>query len=237
MIGAARAVLLAAALAELAACIPIPYKPSATAEPDAAVVVAAETVVSCGEDDATEALAKKIAARDHAITVAARQDLAAVAFPNGDTTLGELTDVAQRARISEQAGITYLVLLGDASETETSRHGGFIPLLGAGTWTSRTDVSACIIDLADGRMLTGVTAATEARSSGVIYGFYGVFLVPLSESSIYDAVADSIVAAIRARTPQGPVTIAIARATGLRVDPCPGGENCQVESPGPVPAD
>jgi hypothetical protein len=236
MILAARASLLAAALAWLAACIPIPYKPSATVAPDAAVVVAPETVVSCGEDEATEALAKKIAARDRTITVAARQDLAAVAFPNGDSTVGELTDPAQRSRISGQSRITYLVLLGDVTETETSRHGGFIPLLGAGTWTSRTDVSACIIDLTDGRMLTGINAATEARSSGVIYGFYGVFLVPLSESSVYDAVADSVVAAIRAKTPQGEVTIAIARATGLQESPCPGGENCQVESPGPVPA-
>ena len=235
MIGAARALLLAVALAWLAACIPIPYKPSATATPEAAFAVPPEMVVSCAEDDATEALAKKIAARDPAITVAASQDLAAVAFADGDSgTIGQLTDPAQRSTIGAHSGITFLVLLGDVTESETSRHGGFIPLLGAGTWTSRTDVSACIIDLQDGQVLTGVSAATEARSSGVIYGFYGVFLVPLSESSIFDAVADSVVAAIRAKTPVGPVTIAIARAEGLQADPCPDGESCQTEQSAPA---
>lgn len=235
MIGAAKASLLAVSLAWLAACIPIPYKPSATATPDAAFAVPPETVVSCAEDEATEALAKKIAARDPAISVVASQNLAAVAFPDGDSgTIGQLTDPAQRSTIGAHSGITYLVLLGDVTEIETSRHGGFIPFLGAGTWTSRTDVGACIIDLQDGRVLTGVSAAAEARSSGVIYGFYGVFLMPLSESSVFDAVADSVVAAIRAKAPQGPVTISIARVNDLPAGPCPDGENCPTEQSAPA---
>jgi hypothetical protein len=227
-----RAALLSAALLLVAACIPIPYKPSATAVPDATVSVSPDTVISCSEDETTEALAQRIASRDREITVVAHQDIEALAFPDGDSTIGQLTDSERRTRLSRDLGVAYLVLVGDVADQETSSHGGFIPLLGAGTWTNRTDVSACIIDLADGRMLTGISAATEARSSGVIYGFYGVFLVPMSESSVYDAISDSVVAAIRAGTPAGPVTIAVAHASGLRAAPCPDGEAC----PGNVPA-
>jgi hypothetical protein len=226
MIGSVRAVLLSAALLLLAACIPIPYKPTATAAPDAAVTVSPDTVISCGEDGTTEALAKKISARDGEITVIAHQDIAAVAFPDGDSTLGSLTDPERRTRLSRDYRLGYLVLVGDVSDRETSSHGGFIPLLGAGTWTNRTDVSACVVDLADGQLVTGVSATTEARSSGVVYGFYGVFLLPMSESSVYDALSDSVVAAIRARTPNGPVTIAVAHASGLQSIPCPEGQEC-----------
>jgi hypothetical protein len=205
MVGAARAAFLVAALAWLAACIPIPYKPSATATPDAAVVVPPETVISCYEDDATEALARRITSRDPAISVVTPGDHPAATLPQEGSTLAELIDPARRSTPGEKSGVTFLVLIGDVTETETSRHGGFIPLLGAGTWTSRTGVSACVIDLTDGRTLAGVSAATEARSSGVIYGFYGLFLVPMSESSVYDAIADSVVVAIREKAPQGPV--------------------------------
>lgn len=237
MTGSVRAVLLSAALLLLAACIPIPYKPSATAAPDATVVVSPDAVISCGEDDATAALAKRIASRDREITVVAHQDIAALAFPDGDSTLAQLTDPERRARLSQDFKLAYLVLIGDPTETEMSRHGGFIPLLGAGTSTSRTDVSACVIDLTDGQPLTGISAATEARSSGVIYGFYGVFLVPMSESSVYDAISDSVVAAIRAATPEGPVTVAVAHVSGLQPNPCPEGEECPANPPASAPAD
>jgi hypothetical protein len=232
-----RAALLSAALLLVAACIPIPYKPSATVAPDAAVAVSPDTVISCSEDEATEALAHRIADRDHEITVVAHQDIEALAFPEGDSTIGQLTDPERRTRLSRDFGVAYLVLVGDVTDQETSSHGGFIPLLGAGTWTNRTDVSACVIGLADGRMLTGISAATEARSSGVIYGFYGIFLVPMSESSVYDAIADSVVAAIRAGTPQGRVTIAVAHASGLQATPWPDGPECPPNAPVAAPPD
>jgi len=232
-----RAALLPAALLLVAACIPIPYKPSATAASDANVAVAPDTVISCGEDGATEALAKRIVDRDSEITVAAHQDIEALAFPDGDSTIGQLTDPERRTRLSRDFGVAYLVLVGDVADQETRSHGGFVPLLGAGTWTNRTDVSACIIDLADGRMLASISAATEARSSGVIYGFYGVFLVPMSESSVYDAISDSLVAAIRAGTPAGPVKIAVAHASGLQASACPDGEACPENVPAAAPPD
>ena len=232
-----RAALLSAALLLVAACIPIPYKPSATAVPDATVSVSPDTVISCSEDETTEALAQRIASRDREITVVAHQDIEALAFPDGDSTIGQLTDSERRTRLSRDLGVAYLVLVGDVADQETSSHGGFIPLLGAGTWTNRTDVSACIIDLTDGRLLTGISAATEARSSGVIYGFYGVFLVPMSESSLYDAISDSVVASIRAGTPAGPVRIAVAHVSGLQSNPCPEGEECPADSPAAAPSD
>jgi hypothetical protein len=48
-----RAALLSAALLLVAACIPIPYTPSATAAPDATVSVSPDTVISCSEDETT----------------------------------------------------------------------------------------------------------------------------------------------------------------------------------------
>lgn len=221
-----RAAILSAAGLLLASCIPIPYKPSATAGADASLAMSGNHVVSALPDPVTVALAKKIEARDATLEVVSLGEISGVAFPDGDTTVEHLTDPERRARLRSEAGVAYFVLVGELASRELSKHGGFIPFLGAGTSTEATGLSAAIIDLERGQLLTGVSAVTEGRTSGVIYGFYGIILTPMSETSVRDAVAAATVDAIRSAAGPGPLRIAIARVVGLQSSTCTEGDDC-----------
>ena len=214
------------ALLGVVGCIPIPYKPDATLTPEAVQPVPADIVVSASDDEQTESLAKEIKERDPRIKVRPHRDVAAVAFPNGDTTLAELVDPAQRERLKQESGVTYLVLVGDLTYKEISHLGGFIPLLGLGTFKEQKGVTAAVVDLESGESLGGMSATTEGRTTGAIYGFYGLFLVPMMDTSVYEAVADGAARAIRERTPEGPVYIIVANVHGYGVDPCAGDPDC-----------
>lgn len=226
-----RAASLAAAVLLLAACIPIPYKPTATAGADASLAMSGNHVVSALPDPVTIALGRKIEARDATMTVVSLGEIAEVAFPDGDSTVEHLTDQERRARLRSEAGLAYLVLVGDLASRELSRHGGFIPLLGAGTSTEATGLSAGIYDLARGQLLTGISAVATGRTSGVIYGFYGIILTPMSETSVRDAIAGAAVDAIRSSAGPGPVRIAIVRVVGLQSNTCIEGQGCRDDDP------
>jgi hypothetical protein len=217
---------LSAAVLLLASCIPIPYKPSATAGADASLAMSGNHIVSALPDPMTVALAKKIEARDATMTVVSLGEIAELAFPDGDSTVEQLTDPERRARLRSEAGLAYLVLVGELASRELSKHGGFIPFLGAGTSTEATGLSAGIVDLERGQLLTGVSAVTKGRTSGVVYGFYGIILTPMSETSVRDAVAAAAVDAIRAAAGSGPLRVAVARVVGLQSRTCAEAEGC-----------
>jgi hypothetical protein len=228
-----RAASFSAAVLLLAACVPIPYKPTATAGADASLAMSNNHIVSALPDPVTVALAKKIEARDATMTVVSLGEIAEVAFPDGDSSVEQLNDPQRRARLRSEAGLAYLVLVGELTSRELSKHGGFIPFLGAGTSTEATGLSAGILDLERGQLLTGISAVTKGRTSGVVYGFYGIILTPMSETSVREAVAAATVDAIRSVAGPGPVRIAIARVVGLQSSTCTERESCGGDDPCP----
>lgn len=211
----------------VAACIPVPYKPPATVARDAAIEVSPTLSVQYLEDPAVLKLAEEIEDRDDEIEVVAHRELVAVAFPEGDITLDRLLEPDRRERLRRDCGLSYLVLLGDLSLAELSHHGGFIPLLGAGTATELANVAASVIDLNDGKAVTGITSTSKGWSGGVIYGFYGLFILPMTEKSAYDGVAKGVVEVIRSRAGGGPMRIAVGLASGLEVPGCVQGAECE----------
>jgi hypothetical protein len=232
-----RCILLSLTVLSAAACIPIPYKPEATVSQGDFIEIRPTLSVQFVECEVVTALAKKIQSKDKGITVVAHNDLEAVAFPEGDITLDQLLEPDRRGRLRQDCGISYLVLIGDLTTEETSHHGGFIPLLGAGTATERASVAASVIDLADGKAVTGISSISKGWGGGVIYGFYGLFIVPLTDSSAYDGVARGVVEIIRSRAPGGPCKIAIALATGLQSSTCPDGSACPDAGPATIAED
>jgi len=226
-----RCLLLSLAVLSAAACIPIPYKPGATVAQGDFVETPPALSVQYVEGEVVTALAKKIQSRDKGIEVVAHKDLEAIAFPEGDITLDQLLEPDRRGRLRQDYGLSYLVLIGDLTTTELSHHGGFIPLLGAGTATERASVGASVIDLVDGKTVTGISSISKGWGGGVIYGFYGLFIVPMTDSSAYDGVAKGVVEIVRARVVAGPCKIAIALATGLQTNTCPDGVECSAVGP------
>lgn len=145
-----RCLLLSLVVLSAAACIPIPYKPAAMVAQGDFIETPPTLSVQYVEGEVVTTLAKKIQSRDKGITVVAHKDLEAIAFPEGDITLEQLLEPDRRGRLRQDYGLAYLVLIGDLTTTELSHHGGFIPLLGAGTTTERASVGASVIDLATG---------------------------------------------------------------------------------------
>jgi len=221
-----RCLLLSLAVLSVAACIPIPYKPGAAVSRGDFIETPPTLSVQYVEGEVLTTLAKKIQSRDKEIMVVAHKDLEAIAFPEGDITLDQLLEPGRRDRLQKELGLSYLVLIGDLTTTELSHHGGFIPLLGAGTATELASVAASVIDLADGKAVTGISSISKGWGGGVIYGFYGLFIVPMTDSSAYDGVAKGVVEIIRGRAATGPCKIAIALATGLQMNTCPDGVEC-----------
>ncbi len=240
-----RCILLSLVVLSAAACIPIPYKPGSTVSKGDFIETPPTQSVRYVEGEVVTTLARKIQSRDKGITVVAHKDLEAVAFPEADITLDQLLEPDRRGRLRQDYGLSYLVLIGDLTTTELSHHGGFIPLLGAGTATERASVGASVIDLVDGKTVTGISSISKGWGGGVIYGFYGLFLVPMTDSSAYDGVAKGVVEIVRARVVAGPCKIAIALATGLQTNTCPDGVECPAAGPAtttedaalPVPED
>jgi hypothetical protein len=232
-----RRILMSLAVLSVAACIPIPYKPEATVSKGDFVETPPGLSVQHVEGEVVTTLAKKIRSSDKGIIVVAHKDIEATAFPEGDITLDQLLDPDRRSRLRQDCGLSYLVLVGDLTTTELSRHGGFIPLLGAGTATERASVGATVIDLVDGKAVTGISSTSEGWGGGVIYGFYGLFIVPMTDSSAYDGVAKGVVEIIRGRGVAGPCKIAIALTTGLQTNLCPDGVVCSAAGPATVTED
>jgi hypothetical protein len=226
-----RCLLLSLAVLSAAACIPIPYKPGAAVSKGDFIETPPTLSVQYVEGEVVTSLAKKIQSRDKGILVVPHKDLEAIAFPEGDITLDQLLEPDRRGRLRQDYGLSYLVLIGDLTTTELSHHGGFIPLLGAGTATERASIGASVIDLVDGKTVTGISSISKGWGGGVIYGFYGLFIIPMTDSSAYDGVAKGVVEIVRARAVTGPCKIAIAVATGLQMSTCPDGVDCPAEGP------
>jgi hypothetical protein len=233
----------------VAACIPIPYKPSATVAPETGIDVSPTLTVSNRRDDAVKKIAGYLQAEAHEITVISNRDLAPVAFPDGDVALEKLLEPDSRARLRTELGLSYLILVGDLAQKELTHHGGFIPLLGLGTSTDLANLVATVIDLADGKAVTGLSSTAQGRMSGVIYGFYGLFVVPMTDKGAYDGLAKGIADAIRGRSDIQGLRVAIVHVGGLEANKasqsnesgsgCPEGVECQhvTTMPAPLPAE
>jgi len=204
--------LACAAALWLTACIPIPYKPSATLTSDPAPPPTREWLVSASHDDQTDLLTKKIRKKDRQFDVVTIEDVAAVALPKGDVKLDDLLAPETRVRLQRQYGISYLVLIGVVSHRDISSVGGFAPLLGLGTEKTEATISVSVVDLSLGESISGMSATAQGRTTGAIYGFWGLYTLPMLDTSTYEAIAQGIVQLIRSGSPAGRVSIIIANA-------------------------
>jgi len=228
-----RLALAGLALCLSAACVPIPYKPSATVASGSNVEMPPTLVVRSQEDDVVRSMARKIHAKDDKLEVVHHRELQDFALADGDCALAALIDPEQRDRLRRYLGLSFLVVVGDLAESDATKHGGFIPLLGAGTFSSTTSASASIIDLADGQPVTGIDSRTSASGGGVIYGFFGVFIVPMSESSVYDGITNGVVSAIREKSGEGPLRIAVVHVSVPETAGCADAAECNPVQPVP----
>jgi hypothetical protein len=215
--------MLAAALVS-AGCVIVPYKPKAD------VVEQRDVEVDSGAFRVTlapramiEEFTKAIEDEDDAIKVAPPQEFLDAAFVDEDTTLEKLLEPAACARVRDQVGAAYLVLIGEVNEYTTDEHGGmtfYMGFVGAQTSKEHATAVATVIDLANARPIAEVSSHAEGRSSG-IGAFYGLFVMPMTGSSARDGLARAVVADIRSQAGPGKLRIAVLAAEKISPPPPP----------------
>lgn len=134
------------------------------------------------------------------------------AFPSGGWSLQELLKSENRTRVAEKLDMQYLVLL-TAVPVETEEPKGFlIPFLGAMAATEDSSLSALIIDLRLGSVVSQLT--TQASGEGILL-HYVIFIVaadPMTETAVIKGLSKSIAEALAAEPVSGSLRIAILAA-------------------------
>lgn len=198
----------------LAGCVVVPYKPKAVVEESAQVALdPAATWVTAGPRRLIEGVSEALRDEDDALTIVAPQAFADAAFPDAEPILARLLQPAIGARVSDELGARYLVLLGELQQ-ETSKSGGmlfYLAFLGAQKSKEHETVAATLIDLRKAQPLGDVRASAKGTSFGV-GAFYALFVVARTSTSTREGLARGIVAALREDAGAGPLTIAVMAA-------------------------
>ncbi len=217
---------LALALATLvtAGCVIVPYKPKAEIVDQREVEVdSAAFVVTIGPRQMIERFTEAIEDRDEAIMVVPPQEFIDAAFLDEDASLAKMLEPATCARVRERMGTDYLVLIGEVTESTRDEHGGmgfYMGFFGAQSSEEHATAVATVIDLVNSKPLSEVSSHAQGRSRGVGV-FYGLFVVPLTDSSARDGLARAVVADIRSQSGPGKVRIAVLAAEKITPPPPP----------------
>jgi hypothetical protein len=208
----------------MAGCVIVPYKPKAEIVDQRDVEVdPAAFVVTVGPRQMLEKFTEAIEDEDDAIKVVSPQEFIDAAFLDEDASLAKMLEPETCTRVRERMGTDYLVLVGEVTNTTQDEHGGMIVYMGFfGAQSSEEHVTAVatVIDLVNARPLSEVSSHAQGRSSGV-GAFYGLFVVPLTDSSARDGLARAVVADIRSQSGPGKIRIGVLAAEKVAPQPPP----------------
>jgi len=221
----------------LAGCVMVPYKPGAEVALSRDVLLDAQTIlVTEGPRKRLEALAQALRSEDEGLEVLPGREVLSVAFIDEDATLARLLEPASCARIREAFGADFVVLAGETQQYTTDEKGGMLVYMGfygAGKSREHTTVVATIIDLERAEPLGDVSSHAQGNYAG-IGAFYGLFVVPMTDSSARDGLVRGLVSAMRERAGVGPIKLAVLAAeriapTGTTPEVAP-----EVDAPAPT---
>lgn len=208
----------------VAGCVIVPYKPKAEIVDQRDVEVdSAEFVVTVGPRQMLEKFTGAIEDEDDAIKVVPPQEFIDAAFLDEDASLAKMLEPETCTRVRERMGTDYLVLIGEVTKSTQDEHGGMIVYMGffgAQSSEEHATAVATVIDLVNARPLSEVSSHAQGRSSGVGV-FYGLFVVPLTDSSARDGLARAVVADIRSQSGPGKVRIGVLAAEKVAPQPPP----------------
>ncbi len=218
----ARWFLVVAATLAAAGCVIVPYKPKAEIVDQRDVEVdSAVLVVTVGPRQMLEKFTEAIEDEDDAIKVVSPQEFIDAAFLDEDASLAKMLEPETCTRVRERMGTDYLVLIGEVTKSTQDEHGGMIVYMGffgAQSSEEHATAVATVIDLVNARPLSEVSSHAQGRSSGVGV-FYGLFVVPLTDSSARDGLARAVVADIRSQSGPGKIRIGVLAAEKVAPPP------------------
>lgn len=205
-------------------CVIVPYKPKAEVVDQRDVQVdSAAIVVTIAPRQVIEQFTEAIEDEDDLIKVVPPQEILDAAFIDEDASLAKMLEPETCARVRDRTGADYLVLIGEVTESTQDEHGGmafYMGFFGASSSEEHATAVATVIDLANAKPLSEVSSHAQGRSRGVGV-FYGLFVVPLTDSSARDGLARAVVADIRSQSGPGKLRIGVLAAEKITPPPPP----------------
>jgi len=134
------------------------------------------------------------------------------AFPSGNWSLQELMKPENRTRVAEQLDMQYLVLLTTVLVETGEEEGFLIPFLGAMAVPEDSTLSALIIDLRQGSIVTQLSATSSGKGRMLYYVIIIVAADPMTESAVISGLSESIAETLAAESHSGRLRIAILAA-------------------------
>ena len=209
------ALQLVVALVVLAGCVVVPYRPAAEVATTTDIALDPTAImVTAGPRALLEEVGKGLRHRDKEFTIVGSAKFADIAFLDEDVHLARLLDPVVCARVRQQLDVRYVVLVGEVEE-QTLEERGFMAVymgfFGASKAKERTALAATIIDVDRAQPLQNVSSNAEGSALGVGM-FYGLFVVPMTESSAKAGLVRGVAASIRQAAGAGPLNIAVMAA-------------------------
>jgi hypothetical protein len=203
------------ALVALAGCVVVPYRPAAEVAMTTDIALdPAAILVTAGPRELLEDVGKSLHRQDKEFTIVDPREFADIAFLDEDVHLARLLDAAVCARVRAQLDVRYVVLVGEVEEQTLDERGFmavYMGFFGASKAKERTALAATIIDVERAQPLQNVNSKAEGSALGVGM-FYGLFVVPMTESSAKAGLARGVAASIRQAAGAGPLNIAVMAA-------------------------
>jgi hypothetical protein len=208
----------------VAGCVIVPYKPKAEiVDQRVAEVDSTAFIVTLGPRKMLDEFTRAIVDEDDELSVVPPQEFLDAAFIDEDASLAKMLEPETCARVRERLGADYLVLIGEVTESTQDEHGGmafYMGFFGAQSSEEHAIAVATVIDLVHSRPLSEVSSHAQGRSRGVGV-FYGLFVVPLTDSSARDGLARAVVADIRSQSGPGKLRIGVLAAEKITPPPPP----------------
>ena len=166
-------------------------------------------VVSLAPRKLLEKVSKKIETSYDNIELVDSLQFRDTAFPEGGWRLTELLTPETAQRVCKQLNVDYLALIGTLDVSDEEK-GFFFPLLaGAISIESKAELSALIVDLHTGEVISKISS--EASGTGYIL-YYVIFIAGAGSEPSYDSIsglANEIGRIVTELTPQGKPRLAI----------------------------
>jgi hypothetical protein len=166
-------------------------------------------VVSLAPRKLLEKVSKKIETSYDNIELVDSLQFRDTAFPEGGWRLKKLLNPETAQRVTKQLNVDYLALIGTLDVSDEEK-GFFFPLLvGAISIESKAALSALIVDLHTGEVISKISS--EASGTGLIL-YYVIFIAGAGSEPSYDSIsglANEIGRIVTELTPQGKPRLAI----------------------------
>jgi len=216
--------LTAMLILQMAGCVIVPYPVSdeiVQADehellPSNGIEITDQVYVTVGPRELIDDVSKRIVKHNTDIKLVDPLLFRDTAFPNGGWSLKELLEPSNRMHVSEKLDVQYLVLLTPLLHEEGEEEGIFIPLaFGALSVSENSTLSAIIIDLRSGSVVTRLSSSSSGHGRLLYYVIYIVAADPMTESAVISGLSESIAQTLAAESHSGGLHVAVLALENL----------------------